>query len=467
MKMAELTIENFAGISQANISVNKITILIGPQASGKSVIAKLLYFFNEFLNFDESIAKCSSKPFVQCFKDQKAEIFRKYFPSISWSKQKFSIVYRNIEKNYQIRIYHNFSDNGKVNIEFDGKHIINELNKAKEFVEFLYLQYEKEIDVLRASIDNMEKRLEDLKKELKDIEKFQNSDYRAVKHKKNLLEKELIELKNKRREYNFRLLELRVTLYNLFYFSKENENIFIPANRSFFNLFKESFFKIFDTNVTVDPFFINFGKALESAKRVLSDERESAKLRKWLQKFLKATYKENGIELLMHDDGREVPLYMSSSGQQEILPILLVLYNVKRSKSGKRINLFLEEPESHLFPDTQKNLVELIAEVVKSGITTLFMTTHSPYILTSLNNLIYAGYLSKKLHGDKLNKIKKIIPKKLWINPEDVSIYWLGRNIQLIQDKRTGLILGTKLDKVSDLISREFTKLTEIEFIEE
>ncbi|MEK0188739.1 hypothetical protein [Microcoleus anatoxicus] len=41
--MAEkLTVKNFAGITDLELEIKRINILIGPQASGKSVCAKLL-----------------------------------------------------------------------------------------------------------------------------------------------------------------------------------------------------------------------------------------------------------------------------------------------------------------------------------------------------------------------------------------------------------------------------------------
>ncbi|MEP0760932.1 AAA family ATPase [Coleofasciculus sp. FACHB-T130] len=48
--MAEkLIIRNFAGIKELEIEVKRINILIGPQASGKSVCAKLLFYFKNFV----------------------------------------------------------------------------------------------------------------------------------------------------------------------------------------------------------------------------------------------------------------------------------------------------------------------------------------------------------------------------------------------------------------------------------
>ena len=41
----KIEIKNFAGIGHWEIELNAINIWIGPQASGKSITAKLFYFF--------------------------------------------------------------------------------------------------------------------------------------------------------------------------------------------------------------------------------------------------------------------------------------------------------------------------------------------------------------------------------------------------------------------------------------
>jgi AAA ATPase domain len=43
--LERLTIENFAGIKQLDLEIRPFTVLIGPQSVGKSITAKLLYFF--------------------------------------------------------------------------------------------------------------------------------------------------------------------------------------------------------------------------------------------------------------------------------------------------------------------------------------------------------------------------------------------------------------------------------------
>jgi predicted ATPase len=57
-----INISNFLVIKKADIEIKKINVIIGPQANGKSLIAKLLYFFkNSSNNFISAIRKIRLK----------------------------------------------------------------------------------------------------------------------------------------------------------------------------------------------------------------------------------------------------------------------------------------------------------------------------------------------------------------------------------------------------------------------
>jgi AAA15 family ATPase/GTPase len=47
--MRKLTVKNFSVIKEAELEFGKITVLIGPQASGKSLLCKLAYFLGKEL----------------------------------------------------------------------------------------------------------------------------------------------------------------------------------------------------------------------------------------------------------------------------------------------------------------------------------------------------------------------------------------------------------------------------------
>lgn len=170
---------------------------------------------------------------------------------------------------------------------------------------------------------------------------------------------------------------------------------------------------------------------------------------------------------MVHRDSRKVNLSNASSGQQETLPLVLVLNtlaNIGFHDGGA--TLYIEEPEAHLFPTAQKRIVQLLARTFNTIDSNfqIIVTTHSPYILSSFNNLIEAG----KIIEEKTSlsaKVHRVVPKDEIIKPSDLIAYSLNKGEKsILIDKDTKLISQNILDSVSDEISLEFGKLLDIEF---
>ncbi len=74
--------------------------------------------------------------------------------------------------------------------------------------------------------------------------------------------------------------------------------------------------------------------------------------------------------------------------------------------------MIIEEPEAHLFPEAQKEISALIALLSNMKQSQITITTHSPYILASINNLILAHKVGKKYP----EKVTPKVNKHLWID---------------------------------------------------
>ena len=125
-------------------------------------------------------------------------------------------------------------------------------------------------------------------------------------------------------------------------------------------------------------------------------------------------------------------------------------------------DFIIEEPEQNLFPVTQKTLVEeLISACNDSGHEHGFtLTTHSPYILASLNNLIYAYQVGQKHKGQVIG----ILPEKYWIDPESISALMVKDGVvENIVDADLMHIMAEKIDSVSTCINEEFDSLMDID----
>lgn len=126
-------------------------------------------------------------------------------------------------------------------------------------------------------------------------------------------------------------------------------------------------------------------------------------------------------------------------------------------------NIFLEEPEQNLYPTTQKELINHLVELTSKDKRkhNVFITTHSPYILTSLNNLLYAAEVGKS----KKEYVRKIIPMKHWVQFEDVGA-WFVKNgtVVSIMDNKLKQIKAEKIDEVSNQLNRDYDKLFNLEY---
>jgi len=111
----------------------------------------------------------------------------------------------------------------------------------------------------------------------------------------------------------------------------------------------------------------------------------------------------------------------------------------------------VEEPEQHLFPTSQREMLINLLEFnnMNEG-NKLIITTHSPYLINYLTFAIKAFIVNKKIkesnNNDKLKlELKKIVSIDSIVNPDDLIIYELN--------EKEGTII--KLDDYKGLPSDE------------
>ena len=154
-------------------------------------------------------------------------------------------------------------------------------------------------------------------------------------------------------------------------------------------------------------------------------------------------------------------LYTAASGYQSTIPVVLLMeYYISIRKKAK--TFIIEESELNLFPSAQKDLMQYLVDKTMNYGNMMLLTTHSPYVLTTLNNLLYA-YKSSKIDSQVT---ERVIDKKYWLNPDDLSVYMMLSNgeCENIMDMEEGLINAEKIDGVSSLLNGQFDQLLKIEF---
>lgn len=428
--MENIKIEKFLSIAKVDIPLKKINIFIGPQAQGKSVIAKLIKYFKDY-PMDVLRASAEGKTKRDIIKEQKVK-FTKIFPQQYWVSDDFYIKYSN--KHYWVELSHTQNSKGKLKVV-----ISEELTKT---INKLRIITRKDID------DNIHNTITDP----------------VVRKRKRSLEQ-----------------ELRACLALELFSEKDAklENVlYIPAGRSFFSNLQKNVFSFLSSSIEIDYFLTEFGSIYEQTKKLLNQEffsrlgRESvpANVSKLVEELICGKYmSEKGEDFIRHAN-RKINLNNSSSGQQESLPMALMLSTWPYLPSQIGRSFIIEEPEAHLFPSAQAKVVSLIANAYNQAESycSYTVTTHSPYILSAVNNLIQAGNALKSLKvnsPETLPELYKLVPASQVINFDDVTAYMVnnGKVVEIL-DNELQILDANEIDRISSVFSEVFDKLIEMEY---
>ncbi|MEQ9232686.1 MAG: AAA family ATPase [Coleofasciculus sp. E2-BRE-01] len=91
------------------------------------------------------------------------------------------------------------------------------------------------------------------------------------------------------------------------------------------------------------------------------------------------------------NSNRPIEIEMASSGQMETWPMVSIAQAMFGWETGQRpLFIHIEEPETHLHPSAQVAITKLLAYLCNKGFR-LVITTHSIFVLYVLNNLILAA----------------------------------------------------------------------------
>ena len=223
---------------------------------------------------------------------------------------------------------------------------------------------------------------------------------------------------------------------------------YIPAERNFVSIISKSLSSFIVSDIPLPRFFLQFSSEFEKAGDDLKE-----------LKFLNVKY-VNGDGLDRHkvyfNDEEYLSLDESSSGIQSALPLYLTV----KYFANKHQSIIIEEPEQNLFPKAQSETIQYIIEQVSDD-NNLFLMTHSPYVLSTLNTLMMA-YKTGNLGEEAKKEVNKLFKEEQWINPKDFSAYYLENGVARDIKGRTGLISENEIDDISDDMACDFEELLEL-----
>lgn len=399
--MEKLIVKNFGPIKEAEIDLTKYVVFIGDTSTGKSVLAKLISIFRNFDLYRNS----------------------NYFSSFKILLEKFNINFITKES-----VVHYFGNN------FDLK--IHNL-KAKISKEII-------LDYDNIKSEEIEKATKELFKKLEEVE-FESS----------LTKKQIATIKKVKSDL--------VKNYSQFEKSKErlkilNEDsiIYIPAERIIYSMISDSISGLLANNVALPECYKVFAGKFEVA-------RKNIKTKEYFD--FKYSFSNSKDRVFINDI--EVDLTQTSSGIQSIIPLLLVLdYELTNLVTpGFTKTFIIEEPELNLFPKRQKKLIDFMIKKINITRHQIVITTHSPYILSSLDTLMLAKNTFNE-HPDLREEINSIVSENKWIDYDEISVYELRNDgkVYSIKNEEFRSIDTNAIDGVSDIISEEFDKLTELRY---
>ena len=433
--MENIEIKNFGPIKHVKLDLKDINVFIGTTASGKSTVAKLVAIFRSV----EFISEANEDVVIKMFSDYNID---------------FTV-----------------SNNTYIKYEVDG--FFWELKERKLSTDFPFGYI---VEVVNSTLKMFDEVVgsESITKELRSIKL-----YTAVVASL-MIEQEIVpKNRNAQTEDIYQLIEalavkrnelvhnisadtksvekdIAIILSDLSNKISISEPLYIPAERNLLSMVGESVFGLLSNNVSIAAAVKEFGAEFEAARKQLKQLKVG---------FLSAEYKyADNNNILTLENGTEIKLEQASSGFQSIIPLLLVIEAETNKKSVFGKYFIIEEPELNLYPTVQKDLLEFVVERINKRQDKLIITTHSPYILTALDNLIQADNVVRQNSNAK-EEVKKLVPSERWVNFDRVACYYFENGTcRSTLDEEQRSIGPSNIDDVSDAIGSIYDQLLAMKY---
>ena len=439
--METLHITNFCGVADAKLELRPINLFIGAQATGKSVVAKLVYFFREVISTLPNFAQAQTD--WKVVRQQLGSRLVSYFGGSELGRGPFDVKYTVADTWLRV------SRKGENSIE------AVEFHTDRSFAAL----YGKLLDLIPKPQVGAEG----------DEAAIAGGDARVL-HAKFI-----------------KIITTQIGAHACFH------QLFIPAARASLALLSTQLLSQIATGQTVDVWMPKFAELVGNTRNILKErgfydgkaKHESLLLAAEktkayhvrIREILRAEVEYDGTnERLKLGDGRAISLLRASSGQQESLPLLLLLGRFTMLPHVYGRSVFIEEPEAHLWPGAQREIVHLLAEMflLRKNQMQLLLTTHSPYVFSVFNNLLEAGRayaaLDKQLASaengvkrkleERRKKLEEVVPFDRALPAGSIAAWQFDSgSVKPLVNEEYGVIGADLLDKVSEDIDVEWRNL--------
>lgn len=166
---------------------------------------------------------------------------------------------------------------------------------------------------------------------------------------------------------------------------------------------------------------------------------------------------------------RSIPMSAAASSIRELAPFALM---INKGIVG-RYSILFEEPESHLHPELQVGVADLLAYVIQEG-AHCQITTHSDYLLRRINDLIRLAVLKMHMPTEEYEAYCEQLGMnpELVIEPDRVGAYYLSMGPDGLsrvekQDATKGVPFDTFTKVLNEQLGRSARLYEEVEYLDE
>lgn len=237
----------------------------------------------------------------------------------------------------------------------------------------------------------------------------------------------------------------------------ENKVFLLPSTRDGINLLKKGYNLTFCDEKHSEP-IKDYIDSLNTIEGNFRKEGEYSKYADLLGEIVGGDYfySNNLIGFIPKGSSESLSLNIVSSTVRS----LAGLYTVLKYEDEKLFFISIDEPELNLHPNNQRKLIQLLCKIVNETKIKVFITTHSPFIMKEINNILIAGEIKDKPKLDN-----ECI---MYMDKAKAGAYLVenGTVKKIKYTKREGYNIET-FDKLVDSLEETYYKIQDILYEEE
>jgi len=396
--MEKIRIENLGGIKKGKVDISKpLTIFTGPNNSGKSYMAYLVYGYNLFnagnLISDDLFSKYKQSMIDVFLED---DVFEGYFTDYD-----FTLNFNDFSENYS---------------DIRSNVLKNLLEDYSSKIFATHINYQAFVEVRQNFTVSKDKETRTIVRPTVSYD-FEITDNTLI-HKSN----------TKLSESDKENLKERVISM---LFNHGRRSLFFPAERSGIHLFYREIFK----------------KKAEQRDEIAEVIQNGNDIENAIKTFQEKVNPHGSLEFKPEKSRKKLPLHLASSMVKSLGGLVIYLRHLAR----KHDHIIIDEPELNLHPSTQVRLARLLAKIANQGIK-LLISTHSDYIINELSNLIL---LANDFEEKEALREKYDYKKGGLIKAEDIGVYaFQNGTIDEIPVNEKGIEVEEIMEVIADMGER-------------